>query len=404
MRVFQLNTFCGVKSTGRIACEIAKLVKEDGGECRIGYGVPGISQESEAFAYQIGGKWERKLHGALRKLLDAEGYGSWLATRKLIRDMKAFAPDLVHLHNVHGCYLHLPTLFRYLRKSGLPVVWTLHDCWPFTGHCAYFDYSGCEKWKTGCFDCPQQRSYPVCIGLDGSRRNYAHKKRWFAQLPHLTFVAPCEWMKQPLSESFMQRHPVRVIYNGVNPEAFRPVQSDLRSRYQLQDRRVCLSVAAEWDRRKGLPYLCEAARELGDGYRFVVIGLEKEQLTGLPDNVIGLERTADVQELAAWYTLADCFVNPTLEDNMPMVNLEALACGTPVAAFEAGGSAECLDERCGTAVPAGDVNALENAIRRICTQKPLDKEDCIRRASYYDQTISYQAYLALYRQKAGASL
>ena len=191
MKIFQLNTFCGVKSTGRIACEIAKLVEKNGGECRIGYGVPEISEESVPFAFQIGGKLERKLHGALRKLFDAEGYGSFFGTLRLIRELKLFQPDLVHLHNLHGCYLHLGLLFRYLKKAGLPIVWTLHDCWPFTGHCAYFDYAQCEKWMSECRRCPQQRSYPVCIGLDGSSRNYKAKKKWFSQPDHITFVAPC---------------------------------------------------------------------------------------------------------------------------------------------------------------------------------------------------------------------
>ena len=398
MRVFQLNTFCGVKSTGRIASEIAKLVAADGGECRIGYGVPGISADAEPFAYQIGTKWERKLHGAIRKLLDGEGYGSWLATRRLIEEIKAFSPDLIHLHNVHGCYLHLPMLFRYLKKSDLPVVWTLHDCWPFTGHCAYFDYSGCEKWKTGCHSCPQQRSYPACVGLDGSKLNYAHKKRWFAQLDHLTFVAPCEWMKQPLSQSFMKDKPVRVIYNGVNLDAFRPTPSDLRTQHQLADKRVCLAVAAEWDHRKGLAYICDAAKQLGDAYRFVVIGLEKEQISDLPANVIGLEKTADVQELAAWYSIADCLVNPTLEDNMPMVNLEALACGTSIVTFATGGCPEAVDENTGIVVPKGDLDAFCAAIEQLSSQKAQRSQDCVKRALLFDAKHTFQAYLDLYKE------
>lgn len=398
MRVFQLNTFCGVKSTGRIAAEIAKLVEADGGECRIGYGVPGISAESERYAYQIGGKWGRKLHGAIRKLLDGEGYGSFRATRRLIADMKAFSPDLIHLHNVHGCYLHLPSLFRYLKKSGVPVVWTLHDCWPFTGHCAYFDYSGCVKWKNGCHDCPQQKSYPVCVGLDGSKRNYRHKKRWFSQLDQLTFVAPCEWMKEPLGESFMHAYPVRVIYNGVNLHTFRPTDSDLRSRYQLADRRVCLAVAAEWDHRKGLPYICEAAKRLGSEYCFVVIGLEKAQMAGLPGNVIGLEKTADVHELAAWYTAADCLVNPTLEDNMPMVNLESLACGTPIVMFATGGCPEAVDEQTGVVVPKGDLDAFCAAIEKLSAQKAELAPACVERALRFDAERTFQAYLDLYKE------
>lgn len=398
MRIFQLNTFCGVKSTGRIALEIAKLVKADGGECLIGYGVPELSPDAQPFACRVGEPIERKLHAAMRKCLDAEGYGSWLATQKLIRQMKAFKPDLVHIHNLHGCYLHFSTLFRYLKSAGIPVVWTLHDCWPFTGHCAYFDYSGCERWKTGCYDCPQQKSYPICIGLDGSSRNYTHKKKWFSQLENLTFVAPCEWMLKPLKASFMGRYPAKVILNGVNLEQFHPVPSDLRSRFELKDQKICLSVASDWDARKGLPYLCEAAQKMGKEFCFVVIGLDEEQIHQLPSNMLGLQRTANTEELAAWYTLADCFVNTTLEDNMPMVNLEALACGTPVAVFETGGCPEAVDEQTGIVVPQKDVDALCESIRTLCAAKPAMAQNCVKRAQMFDCRKTFQKYLALYKE------
>ena len=398
MRVFQLNTFCGVKSTGRIACEIAKLVERDGGECLIGYGVPGISEDSEPYAYRIGTPIERKIDAVIRKLLDAEGYGSWMATKQLIRKMAEFKPDLIHLHNIHGCYLHLPSLFAYLGQQAIPVVWTLHDCWPFTGHCAYFDYSGCEKWKTQCSHCPQQRNYPICIGLDGSKRNHRDKKKWFGQLKNLTFVAPCEWMTKPLKESHMGSYPSVVVPNGVNLQTFHCVPSNLRHQYGLQDKKICLSVASEWDARKGLPYLIRAAERLGSDYCFVVIGLENEQIQNLPSNMLGLQRTASTHELAAWYTAADCFVNPTLEDNMPMVNLEALACGTPVAVFETGGCPEAIDETCGIVVPQGDLDALCESVIRLANEKELRTQNCVRRAQSFDAQNTFRSYLELYKE------
>lgn len=398
MKVFQLNTFCGVKSTGRIANEIAKLVENDGGKCLIGYGVPGISEDYERFAYRIGSKLERKIHAVIRKLFDAEGYGSLIATRRLIHKMKEFQPDLIHLHNLHGCYLHLPSLFRYLQKSNVPVVWTLHDCWPFTGHCAYFDFCGCTKWKKGCSNCPQQKSYPVCIGLDGSKRNYAMKKKAFSRLNNLTFVAPCQWMTQPLSASYMGKYPVRVIPNGVNLEVFKPTAGDLRQRYHLENKKICLAVAAEWDERKGLKFIQQASEQLGSEYVFVVIGLEKHQMNGLPQNVLPLERTADTNELAAWYTAADCLVNPTLEDNMPMVNLEALACGTPVVVFETGGCPEAVTRECGAVVPQSDVELFCKEIQRVSNNSAEMEKACLDRSRHFDCRNTFQAYLQLYKE------
>ncbi len=394
MRVFQLNTFCGVKSTGRIAYEIARLVKADGGECRIGYGVPGILPESEPFAYRIGTPMERKLHGAARKLLDAEGYGSRCGTRKLVQEMERFQPDLVHMHNLHGCYLNLDLLFGYLKKIDKPVVWTLHDCWPFTGHCAYFDAVGCQRWQTGCYSCPQKAAYPVCMGISGAKRNFAHKKKLFTSLKHLLFVAPCQWMTHPLSRSFLANYPVRVIPNGIDLAAFHPTPSDVTAAYQGQ--KIVLAVAAEWDERKGLRFLIQAAKKLGAEYRFVVIGLDENQMAALPKEMTGLTHTANVKELAAWYTAADCLVNPTLEDNMPMVNLEALACGTPVAVFATGGCPEAADESCGRVVPKGDVDGLCRAIVQLCQQDHTSA--CLKRAQSFDCKRTFQRYLDLYKE------
>lgn len=396
MRVYQLNTFCGVKSTGRIAWEISKLVLADGGEVRLAFGADEPSSESASYAYRVGEKFGRKLHGALRKLLDGEGYGSLLATRALIRDMEAFHPDLIHLHNIHGAYLHMPTLFDYLGRANKPVVWTLHDCWPFTGHCAYFDASGCERWRKECSRCPSQARYPVCKGLDGSRRNHRLKKRLFSKPENMTFVVPSRWLEGLLKQSHLGHYPCRVIYNGVNRQVFRPVPSDLRSRYGLEDKKIVLAVASDWDERKGLAHLIAAAEQLGSGYCFVLIGLTGAQIEALPKGMLGLAATTDAKELAAWYTAADCFANPTLEDNMPMVNLESLACGTPVAVFETGGCPEAVTPACGTVILKGDTQGLAAAIRELCSADM--QEACLERSRSFDCDDTFRAYLALYKE------
>lgn len=398
MRVFQLNTFCGIKSTGRIVAQLAQMVERDGGACEIGYGAGTVTPEAARFAYRVGTPLERKAYSQLRKVLDWEGYGSFVGTQRLVREMERFQPDFIHLHNLHGCYLHLPVLFSYLKSLGKAVVWTLHDCWPFTGHCAYFDYAQCEKWTTGCFSCPQQRSYPTCYGLDGSRRNYAMKKKLFTSLPGLVFVTPCEWMKTPLKRSFLGDFPVRTIYNGVDLQTFHPVESGLRERYGLTGKKIVLSVASDWDERKGLRYLVEIQRALGDEYRLVAVGLSESQIRGLPKPMLGIAHTANTQELAAWYTAADCVANPTLEDNMPMVNLEALACGTPVAVFRTGGCPEAVDETCGKVVDKGDAVGLKDAVRLLCSQSEHMKPFCLAKASVFDSRRTFENYLELYKE------
>ncbi len=401
MRILELNTYAGSGSTGRIALDIAECAARQGWETIIGFGTGNVPQEAEQYALRIGGRVGRKWHGALRKLLDREGYGSLLATWKLIRFVKRWKPDVVHLHNLHGCYLNHAALFGYLRRAGLPVVWTLHDCWPFTGHCAYFDYVGCNRWQTLCHHCPQKASYPACVGPDGSARNYRRRRRLFTSLPALTLVAPCHWLQGLLGQSFLKDVPVRVIENGVNRDWFRPRESELRARHGITRRYVALAVASEWEERKGHRLLPALAQALGEDIQLVVVGLSPAQIEALPAGILGLTRTASPRELAQWYTAADCLVNPTLEDNMPLVNLEALACGTPVAVFATGGCPECVDDACGAVALKGDVQALARAAQSLCARKAELTPACLARAEKYDSLTCAQAYCDLYSEVCG---
>ena len=398
MRMVELNTYCGSGSTGRIALDIADYAANQGADTIIGFGTGAVTPEAEIFALRIGGRTERKWHGAIRKFFDMEGYGSQQATRRLIAFLKEYQPDVIHLHNIHGCYVNHRLLFSYLRISNIPVLWTLHDCWPFTGHCAYFDYIGCERWKTGCYRCPQKASYPTCIGLDGSKRNYLRRKNLFTSLPKLMLIAPCEWMKGLLTNSFLHDVPVKVIYNGVNRGLYYPRESKLREKYGITVPYLALAVASEWEERKGFKYLPKLANKLGNDCKLVVIGLSYDQIAALPEGILGLPRTASTRELAQWYSTADCLVNPTMEDNMPLVNLEALACGTPVATFRTGGCPECITDVCGAVVEKGNVETLAKAVIRLCAAKSELRPACIAQAEHFDSQFCAKAYWDVYQE------
>ncbi|MBN1777463.1 MAG: glycosyltransferase [Clostridiales bacterium] len=399
MNVLQVNTVYPNGSTGRIVAEIAAYTAaQPDTRALAAFGIGESSRENGVDALRFGSPAGRKFHGAIRKLLDAEGYGSLIATGQLIKFCRENQVDVVHLHNLHGCYINLKRWFRYLEQAGIPVVWTLHDCWPMTGHCAYFNYAGCERWKTQCIRCPEKHSYPECVGFDGSRRNYRLKKRLFSSLPNLTIVTPCRWLADIVRESYLHNAQTRVIYNGVDTERFQPVASHLRKHYGLERKRVLLSVASDWDRRKGLDSLIGLSELLNEPYRIVIIGLTREQLSALPKNVLGLERTASQQELAAWYTAADCFVNPTLDDTMPLVNLEALACGTPIVVYDTGGCREAVDESCGTVVAKGDIQELAVAVKQICESDANYADACLQRAMRFSKQNMARAYYELYRE------
>lgn len=396
MRVMQINSV-PYGSTCRVMLGICRAARLQAIHCDTASGYSTHpAKDLPGEHYCIGGPAGKALHMTLARLTGLNGCFSLLATLRLIGQIRRERVDLLHFHNLHGWYVHLPLLMRYVKRRRLPVVWTLHDCWAFTGQCAHYTAVGCQRWKSGCGRCMQKQVYPQSA-IDLSRRMYRAKQRWFASLPDAVLVTPSQWLARQVSQSFLSGLPVRVIPNGIDCDAFQPTPGGLAA----GDRHVVLGVANGWTRQKGLDTMIELAGRLGCSYQLVLVGTDSRTDLQLPSGILSIHRTSDAVELARLYTAAEVFVNPTREDTFPTVNLEALACGTPVITFDAGGSAECIDETCGLAVAPGDVNALENAIRRVCTEKPFSAQSCIRRARQFDQKTAYAAYLALYRQKAG---
>lgn len=398
MKILQINSVCGIGSTGHIAVGLQRYLIENGDAGRIAYG-RGSAGGCEA-AVRIGSGRDVLLHVAAARLWDRSGFGSKRATVRFLKYIKAYDPDLIQLHNIHGYYLHVGKLFEYLKAAGKPVVWTLHDGWAFTGHCAYFEYYGCDRWASGCRDCPQKSPYPGRWWRDNSEKNYAEKKRLFTGVPNLTLVTPSAWLARQIGCSFLREYPIRVIPNGVDLTTFRPVESAFRRRHGIGPREfVVLGVAGVWEERKGLPYFIELANSLRTECRFVAVGVTDRQLREFPEGTVGIAHTGSPKELAEIYGAADVFVNTTLDDNFPTTNLESLACGTPVVTFRAGGSAESVGDGTGIAVGKGDGKALAEAVRRIRERtKAAYTETCVAAAEEkYDEKASYARYRELYR-------
>ena len=363
MKYLFINSVAGVGSTGRIAADKCRELMAQGHECRLAYGRTCANCE-DVPTIRIGSDLDFKLHGVMTRIVDNHGFSSAAATRKFLNMVKEYDPDVIWLHNVHGYYIHVGMLFDYLRVCGKKIYWTLHDCWSFTGHCAYFDFVGCDKWKTGCEKCPQKKSYPASMLMDNSMENYASKKYHFAGIPNLTLVVPSQWLADLLQESFLREYPVEVVYNTVDTSIFKPTPGDFRQKYNLEGKTVVLGVANIWEERKGLRDFVTLAKRLDDRFKIVLVGLTKEQLEQLPKEIMGMQRTNSAQELAQLYTTADMLVNPTYEDNYPTVNLEARACGTRVITYDTGGCAETLGEK-DILIPKGDVNKLTETIIQI---------------------------------------
>lgn len=400
MKILQINTTLNTTSTGRIAEEVGQVLIKNGHQSFVAsssIGPEGSSSEH----ISIGSTGDIYMHGLKSRLLDRHGFGSATATKKLIKSIQYLNPDVIGLHNLHGYYLHVEVLFDYLKEVQKPVVWTLHDCWPFTGHCSFFDFVGCDKWKTECHQCPLSDKYPSSWVRDNSRANFYDKKTLFNGLENLVIVTPSHWLKNLVGQSFLSSYPVQVIHNGIDLKQFKPVPADeTKQKYKLVGKHVILGVASVWDRRKGLNFFLDLSKRLNQHFKIVLVGLAGDELKELPDNIIGIPRTENVDELVALYNIADVFVNPTLVDNFPTTNLESLACGTPVVTFDTGGSPEAISPETGFVVAKRDINMLQESIMKIVSNgKDFYKSSCrVRAEEMYDKNDRFAEYVHLYNE------
>ncbi|WP_214756193.1 glycosyltransferase [Exiguobacterium sp. s157] len=396
MKVLQINSVCGTGSTGRIATDIHETLNVKGHESYIAFG-RGEAKKSD-FTVKIGDKSNNLRHLIKTRVFDLHGFGSERATNNFIQKVKKIDPDVIHLHNIHGYYLNVESLFNFLKEIDKPVIWTLHDCWAFTGHCAYFDFANCDKWKTECSQCPETKSYPASLFFDNSTLNFHKKNQIFNGVKNLTIVTPSIWLADLLKESFLRNYPVKVINNGIDLITFMPRKSEFIEEHNLKDKFILLGVASTWDRRKGYKYFLEMSKHLNEDEVIILVGLTNEQIKKLPKNIIGINKTNDAKELSEIYSIANVFVNPTLEDNFPTTNLEALACGTPVVTFDTGGSIESVDDSTGRVVRKGDIHELIRTLNKIKNKEiEFDSDSCRRRAELlYNKDKRYLDYINLY--------
>jgi putative colanic acid biosynthesis glycosyltransferase len=397
MKVLQVNTTAGTGSHGKIAGEIGRLLHREGHQGYLGYGrgVPG----PHPVPVRIGGRVGMLSHLLRTRLLDEHGMGSLAGTRKFLGRVAAIQPDIIHLHNIHGYYLHVGLLFEFLKEYKKPVVWTLHDCWAFTGHCSHFDRVNCDRWKTRCFSCPNRRGYPASWLSDHSTKNFAWKKELVTGLDRLVFVTPSRWLENHLKDSFLREYPVRVIPNGVDLGVFNSSAGNKRfiRDHHLEGKSVILGVANRWDSHKGLDDFSRLAARLSGNDRIVLVGAGSRRAKNLPGCVMWIGPTGDMAELAAIYAAADVFINPTYADNFPTTNIEALACGTPVITYNTGGSPEAIDAATGVVLEKGDIPGMLKAISEIRAKGAEMRLQCEERAArLYNGNERYREYLSLY--------
>ncbi|MGM9777322.1 MAG: glycosyltransferase, partial [Prevotella sp.] len=409
-KLLQIGGSINYGAPGKITEQIGLLAMSKGWEVCVAHSSRN-ENPSQLQHYAMTTRWQEMVHALGAKFLDLHGLLSTKQTRDLVERIKDYQPDIIHLHNIHGYFCNFKVLFEYLDSVDTPVVWTLHDCWPFTGRCFHFVGANCYKWKTGCYDCKAEPGYTVSKYYDRSKELFALKKRLFSSVKNLTLVPVSDWQAAFLKDSFLKDCNVHRIHNGVDIEKFKPLDGNrLREKHKLNGKFVILGVASPWNTRKGLNDFYQLHTMLSDEVAIVMVGLTPKQIEKLPKGIIGIARTESQQELAEYYSIADVFVNLTYLDTFPTVNLEALACGTPVITYRTGGSPEAISDvenvkkakdriklyPTGLVVEQGDIAGIVNAIRELQVH-PLSAEDCRKRAeTYFDKDRCFEEYIRLY--------
>ncbi|AMC92900.1 hypothetical protein AOC36_02540 [Erysipelothrix larvae] len=393
MRIAYINTVLDYGSTGGLVRACAEDMKQKGHEVLMCYGRYDCKSKEDTFFF--GNKLSTWMHFAMTLLFGRHGLHSSFQTRKLLKRLDAFQPDVVHLHNIHGFYLNIEMLFKYLKKKNIRIVWTLHDCWSVSGSSAHFDYDGCEKWDEGCVVCKNTHVYPRVYGFKRQEKNFALKKRLFTSIDidKMTIVTPSHWLEDLIKTTFLNRYHIVTIYNGISLSRFeaKKVQPAL-------DTVELLGVANVWNKRKGFDDFLELAKMLPKHYHLTLIGLNEKQKDSCPSNVKGILRTSDFHELVKIYQAAHIYLNLSYEETMGLTTVEALACGTPCIVYDKTAVPEVIDTSCGIVCEAGNLSALKSTIESF-DFKQFTGDKCVKRAKLFESAIM----LAQYSQVLGAN-
>lgn len=400
MRIVQING--GAKgSTGKIMMGIAEVARAQGHEVMCASPITTTNRDAgeDCGYYRIGTFNSRRVNVALARITGFNGCFAWIETYKLLKKIDEFKPEVIQLHSLHNSYINLPMLFSYIKRCNIPVVWTLHDCWAFTGQCPHFTIAKCDKWKTGCSNCPQYKEYPEAL-YDNTKTMWKLKKKWFTGIKGVTIVTPSEWLAGLVKKSYLKDYPVKVINNGIDLKVFKPTKSNYREKWGITgEQKVVLGVSFGWGIKKGLDCFIRLASELDERkFKIVLVGTNEKVDKELPTNIISIHRTQNQKELACIYTAADVFVNPTREEVLGLVNVEAQACGTPVVTFRTGGSPECIEKNSGLVVDS--FNEMREVIRKNY-YAIADQAVYIKSASRFDEKRKYGDYIYLYNEITG---
>lgn len=390
-KLVEINSVCN-GSTGNIMCNIAKEANklEFESYCFFGRGNP----NNEVNCKKFGNKLSFYFHAFLARL-GFNGYGSYFSTKRMIKELKKLNPDIIHLHNIHGYYLNFKVLFKYLKKEYKgKLIWTLHDCWAFTGHCSYFTMAKCSKWKKQCCNCPQLNIYPKTI-FDTTKNEFKLKKKLFLGLNNMTLVTPSNWLKELVEKSFLKEYEIKVINNGIDLNIFKPTyDKSIYEKYNIpKNKKILLGVANIWEKRKGLNTFIELSKLIENDTIIVLVGLNKNQIEVLPNNIVGIERTDNICDLVKIYSISSVFVNPSLEETFSLVTIEAMSCGIPVVVSKTSAIKDLVIPGVGAVVEKEQTKDYYDKIFNLS----YDKKIINKHIKKYSNELNIKAYINLYK-------
>ena len=393
MRVCIINTGDN-GSTGGICESLCEHLINNGDEAL--FIVKKITKPCSYKENCFSGKTDDLLNKISIKLSGNDCFKNKKNTDKAIRYLKEFNPEIVHIHNVHSYFLNIETIINYCFFNGIKIIWTLHDCWPFTGRCAHFDYNNCNKWVQGCHDCRFRLEYPSALLFDESKKMFKSKKQLFTQ-KNIYFVVPSLWLKNQFKRSFLSEEKVLIINNGIKERS--PV---LKNEIELKKQqlgiteyeKIVFSAAYPWSKQKGLEYIYKVSEVLkNERIIFIIGGLSKKVVK--KNNIITLPKISSRKDMDLLYSLSDVFFNPTLQETSSLVNIEALLNGTPVVTFNTGGAPEIVTETTGIVVDKGDVSQSALALLSI-SKDSIKIEECKKRAAVFSNKKMLDSYYKLY--------
>jgi len=398
LKLLQIDSCLGVGSTGRITENIGKLARSEGWDTYIMHGAR-YTGKSEMISLPIVSRLQEYMHISGSILFDKHGLFSTSETKRAIQLIRQINPDIIQLHCIHGYYLNYKVLFVFLAELNIPIVWTFHDCWAFTGHCGHFVHANCNKWKSGCYSCPLLGDYPKSLYFDNSQKTWLLKKDLFSRLKNITIITVSQWLDDITSESFFSKKAHFCIYNGIDTKVFVSKSTNLREKYNLKKKIVLVAAATAWNNAKGLNDYFELCEKLPSECKLVLIGLSENQIKSLTKNIIGLPKTNNTNDLAEWYSEADVVMNLSYAETFGLTTVEGMACGTPGIVYNCTASPELITPETGFIIEPGDIDGILNAIETIKSKgKQFYSEACrIRAVSYFDQNKQFSEYIKLYK-------